>query len=161
MSIELTGLEEVIEGLDLFTDVNKVNAALGKCCALVERSAKQKAPKGELQRSITSKVEDLKGTVYTPLEIAPYIEYGTGIYAEDGKGRQEVPWVYVEDSGRPQHKKVIYTEETAKETAAFLRSKGLDARITSGRHPQPYMRPALHENREEILRRLKEAMTNK
>jgi len=52
----------------------------------VEAEAKKNAPKGtgELRRSITSRVEDDKGIVYTPLEYAPYVEYGTGLFAENG-----------------------------------------------------------------------------
>ena len=100
MTIEFQGLDEVLAKLDLFTDVDKVNKALGKACMLVEAEAKKKAPKGngELRRSITSKVEDLTGVIYTPLEYAPYVEFGTGIFAENG-GRQDVPWHYQDDEG--------------------------------------------------------------
>ena len=106
---------------------------------LVERSAKQKAPKGDgaLRRSITSEVRqdttELYGIVFTPLEYAPYVEYGTGLFAEDG-GRQEVPWHYQDDSG--------------------------EWHSTSGMKPQPYLRPALNENRENIKRLLLEGVMN-
>ena len=131
--IRLEGLEEVLGALDDLADTSNLNAALGKACALVERSAKQKAPKdtGDLRRSITSKVEGTEGVVYTPLEYAPYVEYGTGLFAENG-GRQDVPWNYQDDEG--------------------------NWHSTSGQKPQPYMRPALNENREEILRIIKEGL---
>ena len=131
--IRLEGLEEVLGALDDLADTSNLNAALGKACALVERSAKQKAPKdkGDLRRSITSKVEGTEGIVYTPLEYAPYVEYGTGLFAENG-GRQDVPWNYQDDEG--------------------------NWHSTSGQKPQPYMRPALNENREEILRIIKEGL---
>ena len=69
-NIRLEGLEEVLGALDNLADASNLNAALGKACALVERSAKQKAPKdkGDLRRSITSKVEGTEGVVYTPSE---------------------------------------------------------------------------------------------
>jgi HK97 gp10 family phage protein len=135
MSIKLEGMEEIQKALDKIVDEQKLNAALGKACALVERSAKQKAPKGngDLRRSITSKVEKGVGTIYTPLEYAPYVEYGTGLFAEEG-GRQDVPWCYKDDEG--------------------------NWHSTSGQHPQPFMRPAFNENREQILRILKEALTS-
>lgn len=135
MSIEFQGLDNLIEKLEDVTDPQRLEAALGKACALVERSAKQKAPKGngELRRSITSKVENLVGLVYTPLEYAPYVEYGTGLFAEEG-GRKDVPWCYQDDEG--------------------------EWHTTSGMKPHPYMRPALNENREEIKRILKEGLTN-
>ena len=135
MSIEFIGLDGVLERIDGITDPEAVNRALGRAAALVERAAKEKAPKGtgELRRSITSRVEDLQAVVYTPLEYAPYVEYGTGIYAEEG-GRQDVPWVYCDNEG--------------------------NFHTTSGQHPQPYMRPALDENREQIIRLLREALLN-
>lgn len=133
--IRLEGLEEVLGALDDLADASNLNAALGKACALVERSAKQKAPKdkGDLRRSITSKVEGTEGVVYTPLEYAPYVEYGTGLFAESG-GRQDVPWNYQDDEG--------------------------NWHSISGMKPQPYMRPALNENREEILRIIRDGIAS-
>lgn len=132
-AIKFEGLNEVLNTIEKIDDVQKLERALGRACALVERSAKQKAPKGigELARSITSKVENGEGIIFTPLEYAPYVEYGTGLFAEEG-GRQDVPWCYQDDEG--------------------------EWHTTSGQHPQPFMRPALNENRAEILRILKEAL---
>lgn len=133
MSIKLEGLEAVIEALNYLDDNENIEIALGKACALVEASAKQKAPKGtgELRRSITSKVEGLEGIIFTPLHYAPYVEYGTGLFAENG-GRKDVPWVYQDDKG--------------------------EWHSTSGMRPHPYMRPALDENREKILEIIKEGI---
>jgi HK97 gp10 family phage protein len=133
MSIKFEGLEELFDSLEELEDTTNVEAALGTACALVEAAAKQKAPKGtgELRRSITSKVENMEGVVYTPLEYAPYVEYGTGLFAESG-GRTDVPWCYQDDKG--------------------------EWHSTSGMKPQPYMRPALDENREQILRLIKEGL---
>ncbi len=135
MSIKFEGLEEVLDSLDNLYDMANYSKGLEKACMLVERSAKQKAPKGtgELRRSITSKVDNLQGVVYTPLLYAPYIEYGTGLFAENG-GRSNVPWSYKDDEG--------------------------EWHTTSGMPPHPYMRPALNENREQILRVIKESMLN-
>lgn len=135
MSIEYKGLDDALDAIEQVCDISNIEEGLGKACALVERLAKQKAPKdtGELRRSITSKVEDGKGIVYTPLEYAPYIEYGTGIFAENG-GRKDVPWHYQDDEG--------------------------NWHSTNGQKPQPFLRPALDEAREDILRLIKEAMSN-
>lgn len=140
INLEISGLNEVLAAIEELGDVPEMKKALGKACAVVERSAKEKAPKdtGELRRSITSKVEEregkIEGIVFTPLEYAPYVEYGTGLFAENGNGRKDVPWWYKDDKGE-WHR-------------------------TSGQHPQPFMRPALNENREQILRILKEALSN-
>ena len=133
MSIKFEGYNEILGRLEELANQN-LTKKMGKACALVERSAKQKAPKdtGALRRSITSKIEitaeGATGTVYTPLEYAPYVEYGTGLFAEDG-GRADVPWNYQDDEG--------------------------NWHSTSGQKPQPYLRPALHENREKIIRLFK------
>jgi HK97 gp10 family phage protein len=139
MSVKIEGMDEILEALKKVENVEAVEAALGRACALVERAAKEKAPKGtgELRRSITSMVEEqdgeLVGVIYTPLEYAPYVEYGTGLFAEEG-GRQDVPWHYQDDEG--------------------------NWHSTSGMEPRPYMRPALDENRDKIVKILKEALTN-
>lgn len=139
MSIEINGIDTILIRLQKFHDTENIVSAMGKSCASVERNARQKAPKktGDLRRSIKSKVEDsnteVKGIIYTPLEYAPYVEYGTGLFAENG-GREDVPWRYKDDKGKWHS--------------------------TSGQEPQPFMRPALDENREEILRILKGALLN-
>lgn len=137
MAVEFQGLENLIDRLDNIADMDKINAALGTACALVEREAKIKAPKvnGELRRSISSKVENGVGVVFTPLFYAPYVEYGTGIFAEGGNGRQDVPWTYKDEV-----------------TGEWV--------VTSGMKPQPYLRPALDENRQEILRIIREGITS-
>lgn len=132
--IKFEGIEEVLDSIDSLADLEGLQSALGKACAVVEASAKQKAPKdtGALARSITSKIEDTEGIIFTPLEYAPYVEYGTGLFAEEG-GRN-TPWIYKDDKGE-WHK-------------------------TSGQKPQPFMRPALQENREKIINILKEGIGN-
>lgn len=161
--IEFEGLGELLESIENLADTDNIEAAITKGCMLVERTAKQKASigkgDGELARSITSTVNGLTGEVFTPLEYAPYVEYGTGKYAEGGKGRQDVPWVYVEGSGSGSGKSTqSYTLEEAKNAVRFLREQGLDAYYTYGQHPRPYMRPALDENRDNILRLIKEGL---
>ena len=135
MKIVVNGDEELIKKLESMVDSQNIGKALGKACALVERAAKENAPKGtgELRRSITSKVEGEEGVVFTPLEYAPYVEYGTGLFAESG-GRTDVPWVYKDDEGHWHS--------------------------TKGQKPQPYMRPALNENRTKILEILAEGIFN-
>lgn len=73
MNVEVKGVDELIVKLNNMADESKIQLQLGIACALVERSAKMKAPKdtGALRRSITSKVDGLTGIVFTPLEYAP------------------------------------------------------------------------------------------
>ena len=138
MAIEFEGLDEILESLDKLADTQQLNDTMGQVCALVERDAKQNAPKdtGALARSIQSKVENnngsIQGVVFTPLEYAPYVEFGTGLFAESG-GRTDVPWSYQDDEG--------------------------NWHTTKGQKPQPYMRPAIDNNREKIVRMIKEGFS--
>lgn len=140
LTVKIQGIEEVIDGINDMVEPHKVASVMGKALAVVERAAKEKAPKGtgELRRSISSRVEtnngEIKGVVFTPLEYAPYVEFGTGLFAEAGNGRKDVPWHYQDDEG--------------------------NWHTTSGQHPQPYMRPALNENRTKVLRILREGLVN-
>ena len=137
MSIEIKGLDGFLDDIEEMVDTEALEQAVTKACLLVERSAKMKVPKGtgELGRSITSEVnvegDVITGIVYTPLEYAPYVEYGTGLFAEAGNGRKDVPWHYKDDEG--------------------------NWHSTSGQSPRPFMRPALDENREQIIRLLEGA----
>jgi HK97 gp10 family phage protein len=133
MPIRLEGIENILQEIEQLDDTSNFTPALQKACAVIERAAKQKAPKdtGALRRSITSEVNGLEGVVFTNLEYAPYVEYGTGLFAENG-GRADVPWNYQDDEG--------------------------NWHSTSGQHPQPFMRPALNENRERVIDILKEGL---
>lgn len=135
--VEFVGYDAIVTKLSKLYDADGVAKGMDKSCALVERDAKTKAQKdtGALRRSIKSKVktEDMVivGTISSPLEYAPYVEYGTGLFAENG-GRKTA-W--------------SYTDEKTGETI-----------WTHGQHPQPYMRPALNENKEEIISLIKEGL---
>lgn len=131
----IVNLDEVLKRLDSLVDADRLDAALGKASALVEGAARKKAQAfrdtGELARSITSKVVNHEGVIYTPVEYAPYVEFGTGLFAVDG-GRQDVPWCYKDDEG--------------------------NWHTTSGQHPQPFMYPALAESRERVMEIIKEGI---
>ena len=135
--MRIEGLDAILQRFEDIADTTPIEQAMGKSCALVEALAKQTAPKdtGALRNSITSEVlkvdGEVVGTVFTPLEYAPYIEYGTGLFAVDG-GRKDVPWNYQDEKG-VWHK-------------------------TNGQKPQPFLRPALADNREKIMNILKESV---
>ena len=136
--IKFEGLDGIIKKIDKIDDIKPLTQAMYDACDTVESAAKEKAPKdtGALRRSITSKVEvtggGIEGIVFTPLEYAPYVEYGTGLFAENGNGRK-TGWAYKDEK----------TGETI---------------WTRGQHPQPYLRPALEENKEAINKIFKEAL---
>ena len=139
--VEFDGLDTIIKRLNDIADVNKVEQAINQSTLLVESSAKQNASNckdtGSLQNSIISTVDITNdaviGSVSTNLEYAPYVEYGTGLFAESGNGRQTT-WRYQDDDG--------------------------NWHTTKGQNPQPFMRPALSENKQNILRVVKKVVFN-
>lgn len=108
---------------------NYLYQAMVAACSQVQETAVSKAPKdtGNLARSIDFDVEDdgKEGVVFSNAEYAPYVEIGTGIHSSKGTGRQ-TPWRY-----RGSHGWVT----------------------TDGNEPQPFMQPALDENKSSILER--------
>lgn len=82
---------------------------------------------GHLRSSIVKAVDNskLNGTVSTNVEYAPYIEFGTGRFAEGGGGRS-TPWRFFSDR---------YGWVT-----------------TSGHIAYPFMRPALNDNKDKLIK---------
>ena len=84
---------------------NAVMRALERIGSQAEGYAKDLAPVakekgGTLRNSISHKVAEDEKTVYigSNIKYAPYVELGTGIYAEGGGGRP-TPWVYQDAKG--------------------------------------------------------------
>lgn len=106
------------------TQIKSVLKNMDTACILLESEAKKECPvdQGILRASIThsAKLEDtsIVGTVGSPLEIAPFVHQGTGLYAVDGKGRK-TPWKYKVVAGK---------------------YKGWHT--TSGQKPQPFLEDA-------------------
>ena len=136
--IKFEGLDKIIDKIEDFDDVREMTSAMQDACNIVESAAKDKAPKdtGALRRSITSKVEvtgnSIEGIVYSPLEYAPYQEFGTGLFAENGNGRK-TGWAYEDEK----------TGETI---------------FTRGNRPHPFLRPAVNENKDKIINMIKGAL---
>ena len=136
MSVTISGLDKLMTKLNKMPD--RFESKMLDAAQFVEEVAKMKAPKdtGRLIGSIESKVErsgnTITGTVFTPVEYAPYQEFGTGLFAVNGDGRK-TPWAYEDPR----------TGETV---------------FTRGNRPHPFMGPALRENKDVILEFLKEGV---
>lgn len=93
---------------------------------MAESYAKQLCPvdTGNLRNSITHTTENNNRTVVicSSVTYAPFIELGTGKYAEGGGGRQ-TPWSYQDSNG--------------------------NWHTTSGMPPRPYLRPAIENHKDE------------
>lgn len=108
--------------------LNKATIAwLFQACILVEGQAVLLAPvsTARLRSSIDYVVDEkeLTGYVGTNVEYAVYVEFGTGEFAENGRGRKG-GWVYKDPSG--------------------------EWFFTWGQTPQPYLRPAFREKKSQI-----------
>ena len=133
---KLKGIERVQKHLDnINLDEKKLNQILSQACLIVENQARRDAPvdNGVLRNSIRSEVEGKQGVVGTNIEYAPYVEFGTGLFAVNGDGRQ-TPWSYQDEMG--------------------------EWHTTIGQHPQPFLGPALEMNRETIINFIKERLEN-
>lgn len=96
------GIDAAINALDQANKKveNSMLNKMEKGLATIELDAKRncKTGSGELKASITHKksVEgnEIIGVIGSPLEYAVYRHQGTGLFAINGDGRQDVPWVY-------------------------------------------------------------------
>lgn len=155
---EIIGEDIFKAKLDQLGDID-YTIPLMQACALVEATAKENivangsVGTGALLGSINYEIDGNVGYVQTSIPYAPYVEYGTGIYATNGDGRTPY-WVYVKngdgsyESAEPGGK--TYTLEEAKQVMAILRSKGLEAFYTAGSRPKPFLNPALEANEAQI-----------
>lgn len=88
---------------------------------------------GKLSNSITHKVVSSEKAVYigTNVEYAPYVELGTGAYYSGGR---QTPWFYVDYKGV--------------------------GHFTRGQKPQPYLKPAAEQHKDEYRKIIEDAMKN-
>ena len=130
MPVEVTSHRiEVIEAKN-----EAIARALETIGLVAERYAKEKAPvdTGRLRNSISHQVDDETVYVGTNVEYAPYLEFGTGKFAEGG-GRP-TPWSYQDSKG--------------------------DWHTTNGMKPQPYLRPAIDDHMSEYKQIVQNELQN-
>lgn len=121
----------------------QVEKALEECglvaegYAQVELTEKKAVDTGNLRNSITHKVivdgKVRRCYIGTNVEYAPYIEFGTGAYAEKGDGRR-TSWTYKDGKGK-WHR-------------------------TNGMAPRPYLRPAVAYHIKEYEQIIKDNLEN-
>lgn len=131
--------ETTVDIAELLANIDKLPEAIAQALAqgmevateLVEADAVDRCPKRstELSTSIQHEVivsdSAVRGFVGSMSPHAIYVHEGTGLYAKDGNGRKDVPWVYCDDFGN------FYT--------------------TSGQKPNPFLQDAIDANKDKIL----------
>jgi HK97 gp10 family phage protein len=104
----------------------------------VEAKAKEKCvvDTGNLRASINTQevIESGQSVIKTGTTVyyAPYIEYGTGLYAAGGDGRK-TPWIWKIES--PKWQGILKTDEI----------------LWHGSHPHPFLRPAFDEGKSQVM----------
>ena len=128
--------QKIANALEICGGVTETNAAL-----LVRTDT------SNLKNSITHEVNEKEHYVRvgTAVEYGIYNEFGTGIYAEKGNSRGGW-WVYVKDGHRKSGHPKRYTEQEARRVVRYLKEQGLDAHMTQGMKPQPFLRPAFKDH---------------
>ena len=115
--------------------IEEVAKNMEKACLVIETDAKKNVPvdQGILRASITYDVtfntREIVGSVFSALDYAPYVEKGTGVYAEDGNGRK-TPWNW----GNPGS------------------SKWRGRKNWQGSQPHPFLEPARDANKEKVTK---------
>lgn len=132
-------VETTVDIAELLANIDKLPEALVTALAqsmelateLVEADAVDRCPKKttELSTSIQHEVvkndSSVRGFVGSMSLHAPFVHEGTGLYAKDGNGRKDVPWVYCDEFGN------FYS--------------------TSGQKPNPFLQDAVDANKDKIL----------
>jgi hypothetical protein len=100
-----------------------------------------------------------EATVGNPMQLAIWMEMGTGEYALNKNGRKGY-WVYVKGNNSVQESNPgkARTLEEAKLAVALLREKGLDAHYTKGQKPHRMLWQAFQSKKAAIIRRAEQVL---
>lgn len=130
---EIINLDKLNYKLENLANLN-VSKALNRACLVVENEAKRLCPvdTGDLRNSINHEVHNNVGIVGTNKEYAPYVEFGTGIFAVEGNGR-DTPWSYQDDKG--------------------------EWHTTVGQKPQPFLETAIQTKKKLVIKVFNDEIT--
>lgn len=147
--MEIKNVDRLLKRLNNLSKTN-LKETMNKATAIVQGSAKALASvdTGNLRNSIHMKVtvtsNGCQGKVYTNVEYAPFVEFGTGI-----KGNGTYPYKLKNISLAYRDSPWIYTPDGKK----FYYTKGQKA--------QPFMYPALEQNKKLIKKMFHEELKDK
>ena len=148
--VSIKGVDRLTQRFNNIANM-ELRSEMNKATQLVHGQAKALAPAdtGLLRESIHMSVKDtgkeLQGRVYTNVEYAPYVEFGTGI-----KGNGTYPYEVEGLNLEYKNKAWVYYDE---DNDTFVYTKGQKA--------QPYMYPALKENEKTIKAIFKQGVQTK
>lgn len=139
MTYDTKGIDAAL--LQIGFTVDDFKTIEGKGARVLVEGMKQRAAKdtGEMadsvnQHIIEASLEKIEDDIGPEAKHAIYQEYGTGIYAENGNGRQ-TPWVYRRKDGQ------------------FV--------TTRGNRPHPFVRPTAIEDKDKTLKAIDKEFARK
>lgn len=160
MSVTFTDNSAKVKAALDETSIAYLYEAAGELEAQTKRNSRPiKYGRHDVKNSWQYKVDEDAGEakIGSPLEAAYWEELGTGEYALNKDGRKGW-WVYVEGNDTPSSNQKMYTEAEAKQTAAFLQSKGLDAHATKGTKANRPLFSAFTSLKTALIRRAEEIL---
>jgi HK97 gp10 family phage protein len=141
INIDLAGFNKAAKQIQGYAEnkVQGIKQVVAESTMAIEGGAITRAPVseidgGDLKNSITSLFLDngLTGQISVMAHYAMYVEFGTGIHAAEGKGRQ-TPWVYFDE----KLKRYVFTR---------------------GMKPQPFLVPSWEEENPHFIRNLEKEL---
>ena len=154
MSVEFTDNSAKVKEAISEAVIAALHEAAGELTSQTVRNSRRlKYGRHDVRGNWKYRVDETKqeATVGNPLEASYWEELGTGEYALNKDGRKGW-WVYVEGNDTPRGNQKYYTEKEAKQTAAFLRSQGLDAHATKGVEANRPLHRAFTSKKEALIR---------
>ena len=159
----MTSLDKLTKQFDAIGQID-LKSGVGEGIAFVQAEAEYRCPvgDGELRESINTKVEEqneaVTGTCFTTKEYAPYVELGAGpIGQADHAGiSPEVSPVYTQEPWWIHESQI---DAATAERYNFFHIDTKQGRFyrTAGQAAQPFMYPALADNRDEVTKIIAEA----
>jgi HK97 gp10 family phage protein len=159
IQVDFSGLRAAINNIDQWHDekIQAVKDVINESALNIQREAKRRTSPnvdtGRLRASIAIEPASTDGMslkVGTNVEYAPYVEWGTGIYATHPSipGRR-TPWAFpVSAAGRKQYNWPI------------IEINGEPHYVTRGAKPHPFLFPAAEQERPNYYRNMEEALRN-
>lgn len=125
--------------------------------ALVKREAIRRCPvdNGWLRTSIDFETNPAEGsvTIFSDVEYAPYVEFGTGVFHQDKEGNPDPRsgWDIFPVNAKALRfevgRKARLSDKGGLDTANIVFAKKVHI---EGAEPHPFLRPAVHQSKAEI-----------
>ena len=145
IDMDMRGISQVIKDISRFDSMTrlKVKDVINETALNIQKGAKRRCPvdTGRLRSSITIQPVGAGGMtmqIGTKVKYAPYIEYGTGKFANHPtKSGRQTPWVYPGSKGGRETGEMVFTH---------------------GSKPHPFLFPAFEEEKPKFIRAIREAL---